>query len=343
MKRRRTLLPGILIVVFASLTVLVSHLSADTIFLTTGETLQGKILTQSRTQVQIQLSSGEVRLISKDGIRRIAYGATPEELEAQRKAQEEARRAWENAQKKQAEALEAQRRAAYLKTVLGPEQITWELIHRDYRNVLPGETDEPVPIVARPTGDMWDRMCSQPRRGLLPVVCSLQHGSGHPFLAHGIGAAKTLLLLAALDVGSSTRVRRQGLGWNVYENATFSTDPTQMSVINRYGYRGGITGFGWVAPSHVGLFTADSNYDRRTAAQTELRSITAAFVVSYAIVYAADVVLAYRRGRPILSAREGDNTAPTFAFLPSYAPAASTSAGLRPAEMQWNAALRTNF
>ena len=67
-------------------------LAAETIILRNGQNLEGRILSQDRQQVVIQTAQGP-RVIRKTEIARIVYGRSNAEEEAERKKEEELKRA----------------------------------------------------------------------------------------------------------------------------------------------------------------------------------------------------------------------------------------------------------
>lgn len=92
-----------------------TSLLADTIQLKNGNIIEGKILNQTRTKIQIQTEEGKVLLIDKSEVQRIKYGPTRKELEQkqeEQRRQEELRRKQEEERKKQEE---EQRRQEELK------------------------------------------------------------------------------------------------------------------------------------------------------------------------------------------------------------------------------------
>ncbi len=62
-------------------------LLADTVILKTGQTVEGRITAQTRTSVTIRTTAGAVRTIQKEDIRRISYGATQTDDDAQKEAE----------------------------------------------------------------------------------------------------------------------------------------------------------------------------------------------------------------------------------------------------------------
>jgi sRNA-binding regulator protein Hfq len=61
----------------------------DTIFLKNGKVIQGKITNQSQTKVEIQTEDGNRILLNKEEIRRIQFGPTQNEIELEKRRQEE--------------------------------------------------------------------------------------------------------------------------------------------------------------------------------------------------------------------------------------------------------------
>jgi hypothetical protein len=84
-------------------------LEAETILLKNGQAISGQIVSQSRTDVQINVN-GQIITIQKDQIRRIQYANDPAAAEAERRRQEEAERMRLEAVR-EAQRQEAERRA----------------------------------------------------------------------------------------------------------------------------------------------------------------------------------------------------------------------------------------
>ena len=78
----------VFIIILILLTV---RLFADTIILKDGRVLQGKIINQTQTRVEIQTEDGRRIVLNKEEIRRIQFGPTNKEIE-ERKRQEELRK-----------------------------------------------------------------------------------------------------------------------------------------------------------------------------------------------------------------------------------------------------------
>jgi hypothetical protein len=68
---------------------IIQDLFADTVFLKNGKVIQGKIINQSQTKVEIQTEDGNRILLNKEEIRRIQFGPTQNEIELEKRRQEE--------------------------------------------------------------------------------------------------------------------------------------------------------------------------------------------------------------------------------------------------------------
>jgi len=93
------------------------NLFADTIYLKDGKVIEGKIINQTRTNIQIQLEDQKIITLNKERIERIFFGPTQNEIEEQ-KRQEELKRKQEELKRKQQEEqkrLEQQKREEELK------------------------------------------------------------------------------------------------------------------------------------------------------------------------------------------------------------------------------------
>jgi hypothetical protein len=86
------------------------NLFADTIYLKDGKVIEGKIINQTRTNIQIQLEDQKIITLNKERIERIFFGPTQKEIEEQ-KRQEELKRKQQEEQKR----LEQQKREEEIK------------------------------------------------------------------------------------------------------------------------------------------------------------------------------------------------------------------------------------
>lgn len=86
------------------------NLFADTIYLKDGKVIEGKIINQTRTNIQIQLEDQKIITLNKERIERILFGPTQNEIEEQ-KRQEELKRKQQEEQKR----LEQQKREEEIK------------------------------------------------------------------------------------------------------------------------------------------------------------------------------------------------------------------------------------
>jgi sRNA-binding regulator protein Hfq len=75
----------------------------DTIFLKNGKVIQGKITNQSQTKVEIQTEDGNRILLNKEEIRRIQFGPTQNEIELEKRRQEEQKQIEEQRRKQEEE------------------------------------------------------------------------------------------------------------------------------------------------------------------------------------------------------------------------------------------------
>jgi hypothetical protein len=86
------------------------NLFADIIYLKDGNVIEGKIINQTRTNIQIQLEDQKIITLNKERIERILFGPTQNEIEEQ-KRQEELKRKQQEEQKR----LEQQKREEEIK------------------------------------------------------------------------------------------------------------------------------------------------------------------------------------------------------------------------------------
>jgi len=86
------------------------NLFSDTIYLKDGKVIEGKIINQTRTNIQIQLEDQKIITLDKERIERIFFGPTQNEIEEQ-KRQEELKRKQQEEQKR----LEQQKREEEIK------------------------------------------------------------------------------------------------------------------------------------------------------------------------------------------------------------------------------------
>jgi multidrug efflux pump subunit AcrA (membrane-fusion protein) len=86
------------------------NLFADIIYLKDGNVIEGKIINQTRTNIQIQLEDQKIITLNKERIERIFFGPTQNEIEEQ-KRQEELKRKQQEEQKR----LEQQKREEEIK------------------------------------------------------------------------------------------------------------------------------------------------------------------------------------------------------------------------------------
>ncbi len=84
---------------------IIQDLFADTVFLKNGKVIQGKIINQSQTKVEIQTEDGNRILLNKEEIRRIQFGPTQNEIELEKRRQEEQKKIEEQRRKQQEEEI----------------------------------------------------------------------------------------------------------------------------------------------------------------------------------------------------------------------------------------------
>jgi hypothetical protein len=82
---------------------IIQDLFADTVFLKNGKVIQGKIINQSQTKVEIQTEDGNRILLNKEEIRRIQFGPTQNEIELEKRRQEEQKKIEEQRRKQEEE------------------------------------------------------------------------------------------------------------------------------------------------------------------------------------------------------------------------------------------------
>lgn len=82
----RTLRPIVIVVFFA----IVLPLSADTVLLRTGQTVEGTIISQSRTDIRIQTAAG-IQVLQKTNVQRVIYGSDAARVAEEKRLQEERR------------------------------------------------------------------------------------------------------------------------------------------------------------------------------------------------------------------------------------------------------------
>jgi len=80
-----------------------TNVLADTIYLKNGKVIEGKIINQTRTIVQIKTDENKIFEFNKEQIERIEYGPTNKDLEEQKKQEEERKRKEELKRKQEEE------------------------------------------------------------------------------------------------------------------------------------------------------------------------------------------------------------------------------------------------
>jgi hypothetical protein len=82
---------------------IIQDLFADTVFLKNGKVIQGKIINQSQTKIEVQTEDGNRILLNKEEIRRIQFGPTQNEIELEKRRQEKQKQIEEQRRKQEEE------------------------------------------------------------------------------------------------------------------------------------------------------------------------------------------------------------------------------------------------
>lgn len=159
LKFQRSVIPIFAAILF---TFIGTPVYSDIIVLRSGQSLEGQIINQSRTEVTIETLDGE-RTISKEQIRRISYKPYDveeerrkrEEEEAKRKAEEEQKRKELEEQRKAEEAKRLERERAEklnaLRKLLPGEEVVWTRMHMDFSGAKDDKDSDETAMLEDPT------------------------------------------------------------------------------------------------------------------------------------------------------------------------------------------------
>ncbi|MCB1322970.1 MAG: hypothetical protein KDK34_22125 [Leptospiraceae bacterium] len=188
MKKRSTSIIILLLLLVLS----ASTLQAETLILKSGQQVEGRILSQTRTEVRIRTANG-VQVISKTDIRRILYNDQQIQEEARRqeelrRQQEEERRRQEEEARRQAEETQRQEEEAQRQAEEARRQAEEEARRRAEENANVEQDQEPKVTV-------WNSLL---RSAILPgwgQIHSGRSGSGWMIMGGFLGAAGLSLYL----------------------------------------------------------------------------------------------------------------------------------------------------